>query len=567
MSVSIHNSPALLGATRSPMDLEVSGSNFRTASPAKAVITIHFNNSSNPGDTIELLMPAGSVLFTCADPPDESGEQFASGAGVSLAALGFMQGATSNDFLALNYDITQAGPTVVLTGKVPGAQWGLTTGTPTPGGLATITGAAAGAAATYNSNFNIIVRPRIYTDDEWKVIGSFPLTPDKSTLHATMELQDLLYPYVDKPDWPPFTNTYGAYKHTKSFKPYLVELFERYGDPVESYTIRRLGSVAEPLWAWLAGWERPEAYTWSTFLTRVVGTTPPHPFLTWRNRSAKRYVTKREVHYLGWYHWPMEATPVEFQLQACLTHTEANGTDPVTTAWADQYSADTTDTIPRGAIASFAVGYGQLGLYTDLPTGRIAQKYSVRINETETGPKSEEMTFWIEKENYNERYLWYINSLGCMESLRTTGAWSRPEEHSYLELRRPHAIADNSDTAAGTRTAFPLGAQRQLKVFSGYNPLKEHQAIMDILGSPQVREAAYNSLFVLLPLRFQEGSGVERDKRGLNGELLHGMDLVLAADDPTALTTLNIPAAHFTENEDDGGTSEPGGGGGGGGGP
>jgi len=279
--------------------------------------------------------------------------------------------------------------------------------------------------------------------------------------------------------------------------------------------------------------------------------TPPHPFFTWRNRQVPRYVTRRERHWLGWYHWPMEAIASTYHVQAKLYMTDGSTVD-----WTDRFDFVVNDTmggIPRGRLGSVAAGYEHLYLSAIIPEGKVLEKYSVRVNETATGPKSEELTFWMTEETWNDQYLWFISSLGCCESLRCTGAWALSVKHEFQELRRPITRADLGDASTNTYTAEATGGQWTLRVFTGYMPSEEYQAILDVLGTPRdgLRwvDTPNNRL---LPVRVVESKEVTVLQRGDTDEHLYGLELTLLLDDPEPFHTLPPITSQMIHQETDG---------------
>jgi hypothetical protein len=553
MSVENTYAPLQLTPVRSTAWVVLEGSNFRTQAPEGAIISMVFVQPSVAGDTVLMTFPWGEVLMTCAATPDDSGTEFEPGpGGIVETAAKFEEGLLSNPYITDHYRVTRSGFTVSMEGIEAGEGYELLTNTVTPGALGSIANVNSGGfIASYSANYNIVVRPYVLVDGIWQQRRDRKLVPHPETLNAELDLQEVLR-HGCQGDWPRWNLLGEATLHETSTRPYYLEFFERYGTPATPRRVYRLGTPEEPLLAWYAGAQRLEHDTFRDLVEdRILGTDPAHMFLTWRNRSSRRYVTIAEQHYLGWYHWPMEATPENFQVQAKLYCTDGTVVD-----WTTRYNVPTDTVALRGRICSFNVGYGQLNLLAMLPVGKTPQYYSVRISETETGPKSEEMDFWVDMNDENQVYIQFLNSLGVVESFRSRGAWSETISHTYAETRRHLQWADRDTEEKGAYMHEALGGQRMLTIFSDYNNRYEHADILDLLGSPEIR--LIDRLGRRIPLRLTEETEARIFGRGDPEENLHGLDLVFMLDDPQTVVT-RIPAG-FTENEDDGGTSGDGGG-------
>jgi hypothetical protein len=560
MAVTATFTPPTLSPVRSPLWVRVESDSYAppSGSTVRATFTITFNTTVSSGDEVAITTGWGEVVLLCSASGEQDGLHFAEGASVLLAATAFLNGCLSNWTLTTYYSITRSGAVVTFVARAAGVKYNLQDVSFSPGGLIDVDELVAGVDGSFAENYSIVIRPWVGDGSgEFKPLGEIQCVPDEYNsinydLSRMLRGGFALFNGEElRPDWPAFNTGADVTLHTKSTRPYYLEYYARFGTPAVTQGAQRIGSPASPKYAWLAGYERADYSAFTSFRNRVEGLLgAPHSFLTWRNRKDRRSVTAGEQHYLGWYHWPMDALAAAFQVQAKLTHTLPNGTDPQVTAWTDRYEFAHTD-IPRGRIGSLAVGYGQLNMAALLPIGRIPKCYTVRVNEAETGPKSEEITFYLAPDNHNQVFLQFCSSLGVVESVRTRGSWVRSLTPEHEELMRPLRIGDLSNTASGGLFSDPLGGQPILKVNIGGHRLSEHEALLDILGSVEVRQVDYtNSRY--LPLRMVKGEEQIIAQRGTEDEHIRMISLTFACDDPTALVTLPIAAGDVVQNEDDG---------------
>ncbi len=555
MAITIEAAPAQLAPVRSPQWLYLYGSRWTNAPSYTAKWGITVNEALASGTALRIVTDLGAVTLTAQTTPNDGGTQFLAGTNLTNSTDRLLAGLLGNPFLTRHYRFTRIDANnIEAEARVPGSgsNFRQDDSSVNPGTRADMVSLQAGSSQLWPESYSIVVRVFVYHQGQWKMLPEEYGVP-LANQRMEMPLSGVLEPYL-KPDWPAVSTTGGLLRMTQAVMPYYVETWERYGDPPTDRLIARWGSDTAPKQAWLAGYQRAQYPSFAPFLARVLGVNPaPHPFLTWRNRKARRYVTMAEQHYLGWYHWPMQALAATLHLQACLTHTAPDGTDPQTTAWSDRLAITVATQLPRGEMAQFNVGYGQLALATLLPTGRVATSYSVRINEAQTGPKSEELTFHLTEGGYNDLYIQYVNSLGCVESLRTQGRWVESLETEHQLLQRPARFGDQQDSMANTLSSHPTGGQRTLQVSTGHHPLAEHKALLDILGAPRngiaLLDLATNRR---LPLRLVKGTEHEVAKRGELDEHLYSLDLVFALDDPEQVITHTPTAAEMVHNEDDG---------------
>ena len=558
--------PHQLSAVRSPVWLRITATETISTSTT-ATFTIKFLTGTSPGQSVLFSLGIGEVEMICGTLVQD-GIKYKDGGTAAQAAAFFAEGCLGNWTLTTYYTITVSADQVTFTARSAGSLYSCSSVTPSVSGFLSTTSNTGGSDGTPTPNYGIVARLWVANDsDVFLPVAELQGSPDTVQGSVDFELSEILrgawklFKGLDiEPDWPiPFTQ--DSYIHTRSFRPYYVEYWERSGATLANHGVVRIGSEAEPLFAWLSGWDRFHYFPFKALVDQAMDKYgPPHPFLTYRGRQGRRFVTRNEVVFLPWYHWPMMATPTRFTLEARLTHMLSNGTGVTTTDWTEIYAVERVPDAPRGRIISLAAGYDQLDLDDLLPSGRVPYSYEVRFSDIvgATGPKSEELTFYIAPNDHNEVFLNFWSSLGGVESVRATGEWITSRASAHEQLRKDLLVEDLSWSERGGEFAEPLPGQQWLKVTISSQNAHEHKCILDILGSPAIMlidtsigAARYR------PVRIVESDERVIEQRGNAEEHVRILDLMLAVDDATALTVLHTPTSAMTHHEDDDYTEVP----------
>lgn len=558
--------PHQLSAVRSPVWLRITATEI-VSTATTASFVLKFTSATSVGQSVLFALGVGEVEMICGTLVQD-GIKYKAGATAAQAAAFFADGCRENWTLTTYYTITVAAEVVTFTARSPGSIYSCSSVTPSVAGFVTTASNTGGTDGTPTPNYGIVARLWVADDNNvFRPVAELQGTPDTAEGIVDFELSEILrgawrmFKGLDlEPDWP-LPMTLQSYIHTRSFRPYYVEYWERSGATPAEHGVVRIGSESSPLFAWLAGWDRYHYFPFRALVDQVSDEDgPPHPFLTYRGRQGRRFVTTDEKIFLPWYHWPMMATPVKYTLEARLTHMLPNGSGIATTAWTERFTVDRVPDAPRGRIISLASGYDQLDLGTLLPVGRVPYSYEVRFSDvaSATGPKSEELTFYIAPNDHNEVVLNFWSSLGGVESVRATGEWISSRKAMHEQLRKDLLVDDLSWSERGGELAEPLPGQQWLKVVISSPNAHEHKCILDILGSPSIMlidssigTARYR------PVRIVESDESVIEQRGNQVEHVRQLTLTLAVDDTTALTSLNLPADVMIHHEDDDYTEVP----------
>lgn len=555
MSVSISSYPPPFAAARSPMFLRVYSDTWQTQPTSNAsgtlnVAKINFDHVPSAGSIITITNGFGTVELECAGSAGDAGLHFRQGTDEADQAAKFAEDAARNYDLITRYHITSVGTYVLLRGRDFGDDYNPTSITCDEASVITVTNLYTSQDFIYQDNFSLTVRPRIADDTQpfgWRTLPEFSGEPD--TLKGVdFNLSKKLRPFLS-PDFPDYQTSGYAFRHTKSVKAYLVEYFARQGDPAAPLAVHNFGTESAPKYAWLASYKDRDKQDFDSFVNRFTGVTgtPPHFFLTWRNRKAPRYVTVGEQHHLGWFHWPTLEAATSFDVQAKLYLTDGTSVD-----WSTRYSFNVdTDGIPRGELGTICAGYTHLNIAALVPSGKTPLRYSVRVYSM-SGPKSEEIDFWLVDSGFNDQYIWFTSSLGCTESLRCTGQWVKGVNHTFTEVQRPFTRDDVGVASTSTFASETDGGQAFLEVFTGYHAQEEHNALRDILNAPRfgLLHCDYET-GRLLPLRLVESEELIEKRRGFDDEHLYGFKLRFLADDPENAVTMVPTGAEVVHNEED----------------
>ncbi|MBL8000402.1 MAG: hypothetical protein JNL05_00455 [Flavobacteriales bacterium] len=492
--------------------------------------TLTFGSGTTLSSQIALNFVADSITFVATNTLAYDGGEFLVGATAGQAAQKFAEGARLNPWLGRHFMITASGSTVTFQALQAGTDYNLDSLSVVN---VTVTHAVvtSGGTAVVRPNYGVLVTPWI---EDANVPGGYRRLPDMSgepyaSQPVNFFLHNVLRPYLT-PDVLGYAVFEDAVPHTTSCRKFYVQARDRYGSTPTETGMRYFGTPDTPNLCWLAGTARSEAQRFQAFVTNVVD-GPTRYWLTWRNRGYARKVTTAERHWLCWYaHWWSDSSTL--QMQARITYCDPGGANVTTGSWTTRY---TVSDWTLGRPHSFKVDHGTLDLAALLPSGKVLLRYDVRLFASVPGVLSEEMSFHLEEEDYNEVHLMYWSSLGAWESLRTTGAWREPVEAANVEVYTPFQPTSDVAVEDAELSTTPGTAQRSLVVATGFHPLAEHEALLDILNSPAVY-LVDRTLGRWLPLRLLEGNAV-RGQRGTTEEHLHDLQLEFLADDPQTCVT------------------------------
>lgn len=538
MPFTILRQPTSPAPVRSPARFVLKDLEYLQQAGVNSSWSITFTSVSTVGDTLAIAYADVSILFTCDATLLTNGASFTAGASAAFAALNFYNGALLNYFFTRDFVITRTGDTVTFTAKNTGAQYD--PALVSAGGALTVTHllSTGGASRVYRAQHHVGLAVWVEEENGTDVYTRLPDQAGYPRNDSIVEfdISTWLRPFLDPDPVPYALNT--AMPAAASVKRYYLQYWSRYATALGEQPIKAIHATGAAR-AWLAGYPREEytrfnAWTASAFAN-------PGKFLTWRGRSARREVTKQEVHVLNWrngYTSGVNPTPDPFELQVMVTFNSG-----LATGWLTRITTPYAD-IEDNPITIWPTGWTALDLDAVLTDAALdpaeAAAYSVRIRYTGNGTVvSEEYTFNLVAPDYQEVHVQFFSSLGAWESVRFTGAWQRTLDEEYQPLSYALGYMDDGATTPGREQAENTGGMEKLLVNSGIHAIAEHRALLDILKSPAIRQVDIaHSRF--LPLHIAEATDVPVEGLGSEEEHANQLSITFLRGDP-GTTVSEIP--------------------------
>lgn len=512
-----------LMAVRNPAWLELPTPGRQQAAPVASVTALVFLANPTAGQRITFTLPDGSTtsLEAVSGTPDGSATQYqiSGTSGGTIANL--VATANLNPQLLQWYTITNNSGQAVFTARsaadhAPDVEWD----SPVWGFAIPST---PGSNGTYAPGYHMGLT--LWVEEVWGS-GTYTRLPDVvaepgADGRVRYDVSTLLKPYVGY-DWP----AYGAsvpLRCTRLQRRLYAEHWEAWGDPLRPRAVTRTGTLK----AWYAGTRQQEEHPdWSQLAATLVGTNVNADYLTpWLTYRGRGLGTRHEVdpgqqHYLGWYH---RVATQELELRATVWYTD--GTSASTTALSDE-------DVPQGEIALWPCGFDVLEL-GDLQPSKTPYKYAVQLRTAGDTPTavSELHTFWLAAPDANTLHIEWVNSLGAVESLRTTGQWTLPVEAAHEAITTARTVQNGAYPAThqSAQRSLLVGVQAVLQVETGLVDARERDALLDLLYSPEWRLVDHAS-GRKLPLQLA-GSQQLGGQQGTPTEHLHRLRLEFVAGD------------------------------------
>lgn len=195
--------------------------------------------------------------------------------------------------------------------------------------------------------------------------------------------------------------------------------------------------------------------------------------LTWQPDGAT--VGPTQPKYIAWYNY------TDANKQVAIEHVRTREADVLTASFAHDTVVDPV-TVPPGGVALIPVGFAELGF-----TGTDILKYSVRVLDGESdfeggSPEylSQSRSFYVDYLHHeSERYIVYLNSFSCPETLRCTGIHDKDLSVESEEAQRTLPIG--YDRHAAELFAYDFDWSNPLTYRSGYLSKAELDALQELL--------------------------------------------------------------------------------------
>lgn len=520
MALTILNATPDIAGIRNELWLEYFCGGYRTSAATTASYTLIVTQQPSAGNTFRLSLPGAELEFTfVSGAPDESGLQVQIGANAAATNDNLYDALRTNWYIDQFFVITDPSDVNTLTARTPGAlEVGFTNTTPVAlAWNAVSAGSDAVYAANYSANFQVWIE-EVYNSNVWKALPAFEGQPDENR-RTRWDLHTLLRPYLGH-DWPTYGAT-GLRVLDKLLRRYYVNRWEQYGDPPSPQVLGR-GNICR---AWYAGARQIEQNQMPNIWSLIRRNDVQNPFLTHRGRGGRHEVSAPQDVYLAWYRRVAKANDSQIDLRCKVYYTD--GTDASTTLWTDTNGSGYT----QWTVGQWNVGFDRNNLGALEPT-KVPEKYEVWLRLPNGSALSETHTFWLVDTDANEQYIELVNSLGVVESVRTTGEWQLGMTPQHDEAMRLLTVVNGAEPGVeeSNSVQFLRGATKPLRLFTGYWERKEFMAMMgDLLVSPEYRWVDVERS-TRAPVRLVS-SEVVMNKRGGDDEWVYGANLEFAVED------------------------------------
>lgn len=538
----IHSPSPRLMPVRTPLWVSMSPALHDTpATPAQFMLVLV--NQPTTGDTVTFTYGAESITLTCVAgileahlPPRTF---LSAGSNLVQTTLNIANACRRDYTINRDMHVSVIGLQITFTQAAtadPEGQYDLSSVLCTPGGWMSGNVLVNGQPGSIVPNH--AMRVAIYLENAAQT--AFDRLPERSCsivegVTPAVNIAGALRTLME-PGLPTFITPFSSLAGIPApgvFRRFFVEAYEFSGAPAAAGNVQRLGSEDEPLIAWYAGFQQRDPATATDFVQNLQYTTNARQFLSFFGRTGPVKVAKGQYHYVSHYGWSAltgEVPRLEVQVTC---------TDGTISPWTARYAQAAP--YVRRAITLWAVGYQHLLLDSLVPTGKVPASYKVRLRGSVSGiALSEERQYTLVPEDYQEQHLVFLNSVGGYDPVRTTGAWVETGAPTWQSIERPSLLADYGDKEAARAWSVPTGSQRIITLQTTYLPLAEHQCMVDILDSPDIRRVdRVRGRFERVYLASRKE--VRLEERGTDDENLYSLELQLIIGAPEEVTTPAVP--------------------------
>ena len=511
--------PAIV-PVRDPAWFEVTCNDYVVQPPQPAVHVIGFVQSPLPGQTFSLLLNDQEITFTFVNGTvDGSGTQVSIGNTFADHAANLLMALRANHPIDLAFDLTDMGGSIQMQARVPGALALLFSNTiPVTLAFNTVDPGSDGVfAPNYAANI------QVWVERDWMSEVFTPLPPVQNVpdlnFNTRWDLRSFLRTFVSY-DWPAFAQG-SPTAQRRLQRRFYVTRWEQHGEPPRPQRVLRT-PVRN---AWFAGSRNIERNVFQQVFGLLQSNAVKNPFLTYRGRNGRHEVSPDQQTYLGYYRRTVKQPGDQLRMQATVHYTD--GTTSATTTWTD----DNNSNFEQGDVILFPTGFNQLDLDTLEPT-RTPLLYTVQVLTPDEQGLSEAYTFHVMPADANERHIEYVNSLGVVESLRCTAAWSELMQTGHEEVNRLLTVVRTVRPSEQLSNKLHLlnGNEHRLKIATGFMDRGELNAVLDVLFSPEWRLVLPDRR-TRAPLLLIDAEQVTR-RQGEPEENLYALQLEFRIGDP-----------------------------------
>jgi len=402
--------------------------------------------------TLIFIYGTENIVFTCAASPDDSGKQFAIGANkldqrdIIIAAL------RSNYHIYRDFELSEASTitpeyAIRIKARVAGSNYNISHS----GSVINynVFSSVSGVDAVRKENYKVLADVHLYTDDGVEIVKMQQVPASDNTVY--FDLKDILLAHVSRAMDLPDYNQDDITELTNRMKKYFVRYGVQYGNPV----MPRLITQSPDFTAMLGGldakmhkvYDENFLYRWCT--DPVSG---PRRFLTWCPNEKVININQIEFLYIK----ISDKIGSVVNLRTDIYY--KNGS-----------SALALDT---GISHTIATDYHKLlcipvsAYILNFNDDDVAY-YDVYLNVDDVQYTEKRRYVADTRCYYSEHYFLFQNSIGGMDTLRTTG-----DVIEGVRVTRENFESENNrydyDYAAGQLKNYNIESRRRLKVSTGY---------------------------------------------------------------------------------------------------
>lgn len=517
--VNITALPAIV-PVRDPAWFEVSCLGYLVDPPQQAVHAMGFVQSPSPGMSFSLVVNNVDVTFTFVNGPvDDSGTQVALANSMAQLTTNLLTALRANHHIDLLFDVSEQGGYIELRAREPGHLPMLFVNSlPVTLFFNTVTPGSDGQfAPNYSANI------QVWVEHDWMSEVFTPLPPMQNVpdllYNTRWDLRSFLRTVVSY-DWPAFAQgTPTAQRRLQ--RRFYVTRWEQHGEPPTPQRVHRTPVRR----AWYAGSRHIEHNVFHQVFGLLASTAVKNPFLTYRGRSGRHEVSIDQQTYLGYYRRTTKVPGQQLYMLATVHYTDGTISSQVT--WTDDDNSD----FEQGDVILFPTGFTRLGLHILEPT-RTPMHYTMQVHTHIDQALSEPYVFTVVPTDANERHIEYINSLGVVESLRCSAAWSEQMSTNHQEVNRLLTVMRTvrPSEQLSQRMHLLTGNDHTLKVSTGFMDRGELNAVLDVLFSPEWR-LVLPERRTRAPLQLVDAEHIVRQQGGPE-ENLHALELEFRIGDP-----------------------------------
>ncbi len=475
--VSAPDTLALVGNTI-PLKIKADSSNQYEETGSWANTGLTFTVAGSVDQAFTIAWGNYVITFTCKASPDESGTQFKNNpSGYSLRnwvtqTAGYLK---RNYYLSRDFEISSGDDTIVFMAKEKGIDKTITFSAITVS--ATQTNNNAGEDIVVRDFYGILLQTYLYNSmDGDELLNEDLLEPDAEG-EVNFNIKDLfsdkLYTEFAYPE------SYFINKRENICKKYYVKYGERYGLPPEYKAVYQ----SDYYWVLNGGVSLIKEAQYNeegkSFYTKLLNNWM---FLTWCPNN--KIVDIKQIEKL--FYLVFKSNTISINLKVLVYFSD--GTTSLQTKFTDYL-------VERFDVYELSVGYGILNLGSINPA-KVIKKYDVYLTDQDDNRISDRRTYILDYTvRTNKRYFIFQNSLGGIDSLRTTGIGVKTNEYNFSTIEETLEV--NFTTKDRRKKQIVSDKTENYKVNTGWLTENQMEYLQEFYLSNNIYEIFNN---ILIPI-------------------------------------------------------------------